>query len=202
MVFQFSVRTLVIGSIVTYQQMRFVDKMDPGFKKEGVFTFNVDTEYKSRNATFKVKLKELKDVSYSTFGNDDPASDNEWEANFTYDKRPKDEGFNAHLKLADAEYLNTYGMEVVAGTPYEEQDTLRKLIVNEYMVKKLGLTDPRDIIGKTITVGGWDPVSVRDVIKDFHIGTQKDHQSCLDYKGFQYNIKLERPKIAASSALG
>jgi putative ABC transport system permease protein len=173
-VFQFSVALLMmVGSIVTYQQMRFVDKMDPGFKKEGVFTFNVDTEYKSRNATFKVKLKELKDVSYSTFGNDDPASDNEWEANFTYDKRPKDEGFNAHLKLADAEYLNTYGMEVVAGTPYEEQDTLRKLIVNEYMVKKLGLTDPRDIIGKTITVGGWDPYPVVAVVKDFHIGTAK-----------------------------
>jgi ABC-type antimicrobial peptide transport system permease subunit len=147
----------------------------------------MDTEYKDRNTTFKAKLKELNEVQSATFGNDAPSSDNIWEVNFSFDGRPKDEAYNLNLKLIDADYFDTYGLQVLAGKVYEEQDTLRKLIVNETAVKKLGIKNPEEIIGKTITVGGWDPYPVVAVVKDFHVATTKqDIAPLLMAKGPKY----------------
>ncbi len=187
-VFQFVVALLMmIGTIVNYQQMEYVNNLDTGFKKEGVYTFGMDTEYKDRNTTFKAKLKELNEVQSATFGNDAPSSDNIWEVNFSFDGRPKDEAYNLNLKLIDADYFDTYGLQVLAGKVYEEQDTLRKLIVNETAVKKLGIKNPEEIIGKTITVGGWDPYPVVAVVKDFHVATTKqDIAPLLMAKGPKY----------------
>ncbi|MEY3419747.1 MAG: hypothetical protein RIR48_23 [Bacteroidota bacterium] len=187
-VFQFVVALLMmVGTIVNYQQMKYIDGMDAGFTKEGIFTFGLDPEYKDRNATFKAKLGELKEIQSATFANDNPASENVWQVNFSFDNKPEDEAYNLNLKLMDADYIKTYGLKVVAGKVYEEQDTLRKLMVNEMVVKKLGFKNAEDIIGKNIKVGGWDNHPVVAVVKDFHVGTAKDEMApVLMTKGPKY----------------
>lgn len=173
-IFQFVIALLMmVGTIVNYQQMHYIENMDTGFKKEGIYTFGLDPEFKDRNAALKARLKELKEIQSVTFGNDNPSSENEWEVNFKYEGRPQDEAYNLSLKLIDAEYLKTYDIPVIAGQVYEEQDTLRKLMVSETVVKKLGLKNPEDIIGRNLQIGGWDPHPVVAVVKDFHVGTAK-----------------------------
>lgn len=174
-VFQFSIAIIMmLGTLVNFEQMRFIDKMETGYKKEGVFTFGTDTEYKNRFQTFKEKLKQIPEVQSVSLSNDEPSSDNNWQANFSYDNSPKDADFNVNLKFADGDYFNTYGIKVIAGQPYSSTDTLRKVVVNEMLLRKLGVKNPEEAIGKNIRVGGWDPYPIVAVVRDFHVGSARD----------------------------
>ena len=174
-VFQFSIAlVMMFGTLVNFEQMRFIENMETGFKKEGVFTFAMDTEYKNRYETLKNKLKEIPEVQSVSFSNDEPSSQNNWQSNFAYDNAAKDADFNVNMKFADNEFFETYGLKIVAGKPYSSTDTLRKFVVNETLLRKLGVKNPETAIGKNIRVGGWDPLPIVAVVKDYQVGSAKD----------------------------
>jgi putative ABC transport system permease protein len=70
-------------------------------------------------------------------------------------------------KFGDEDYFKTYGLKIIAGRVFEKSDTIREVVVNETMVRKLGIKDPKDIIGHEIRVRAnmWRPVV--GVVKDF-----------------------------------
>ncbi len=174
-VFQFSIALIMmLGTLVNFEQMRFIENMETGYTKEGVFTFGTDIEYKSRFQTFKDKLKQIPEVQSVSLSNDEPSSDNDWQSNFNYDNAAKDADFNINMKFADGDYFKTYGLKIVAGQPYSTTDTLRKIVVNETLLRRLGVKNPETAIGKMIRVGGWDPYPIVAVIKDFQVGSAKD----------------------------
>ena len=174
-VFQFTIALVMIfGTIVNFQQMEFISKMDLGFKKTGVYTLAMDVEYRNRYDLFRNRLKQLSEVEAVSFSSDEPSSENNWQTNFSYDNSPKDAPFNSDLKLADGDYAATYGLKIIAGSPYLVSDTLRKIIVNETILKKLNVKNPELAIGKMIRIGGWDPAPIVAVVKDFQVGTARD----------------------------
>lgn len=174
-VFQFSIAIIMmLGTLVNFEQMRFIENMETGYKKEGVFTFGTDTEYKNRFQTFKEKLKQIPELEAVSLSNDEPSSDNNWQSNFNYDNAAKDADFNVNMKFADGDYFDTYGLKIIAGQPYSTTDTLRKFVVNETLLRRLGVKNPETAIGKMIRVGGWEPYPIVAVIKDFQVGSAKD----------------------------
>jgi ABC-type antimicrobial peptide transport system permease subunit len=81
----------------------------------------------------------------------------------------KSTNFSANLKWADADYFKTFNLHFVAGRPYYPSDTVREFVVNETLLRKLGITDPKDAIGKQIDF--WDGGKVGTivgVINDFN----------------------------------
>jgi hypothetical protein len=97
-----------------------------------------------------------------------PANDGNWYSDFKYDHSDKRTDFGANLKWADTSYFKTYNLQFVAGRPYFNSDTVREFVVNESLVKKLGLRNPQDIIGKELNFWDGDKVaSVVGVVKDF-----------------------------------
>ena len=174
-VFQFSIALIMMfGTLVNFEQMRFIENMDSGYKKEGIFTFATDTEYQIRFQTFKNRLKEIPEVQAVSLSNDEPSSENNWQSNFAFDNAAKDADFNVNMKFADSDYFETYGLKIVAGEPYMATDTLKKFVVNETLLRRLGIKNPETAIGKNIRVGGWDPYPIVAVVKDFQVGSAKD----------------------------
>ena len=60
-------------------------------------------------------------------------------------------------------------MQFVAGRPYYASDTVREFVVNETLLRKLGIRDPKDAIGKEISF--WDghfKAPIVGVIRDFN----------------------------------
>lgn len=165
--FAFS-QIFIIAAIIAVSQMNFVRNADLGFKKESLLMvqLNSDSVTRSRLNTFRDELTKRTDVKQVSFAFDAPSSQSTWDANFAFD-RMKDREFNVQLKLADENYLATYGLQLVAGRFYSASDTCREYVVNETLVKKCGVKNPQDALGKLFRIGGKPPMEIVGVVKDF-----------------------------------
>ena len=203
-VLQFAIsQMLIIGTIVAISQMNFIRNEDLGFKKEAVLVLstNTDSAVVSRQKAFKEELLTQKGIQSVSFSSDMPSSDNNWSTNFAFDGRD-DEKFEVYLKFADADYFKTYGLQFVAGRGYTVSDTTNEVVINETMVKKLGLKSPEDAIGKNFRLGGrgiWKPIvgvvrdfkpnSLRDKIGPVMLASRKRYYSVTNIKLNTSNFK-------------
>lgn len=167
--FTFS-QMLIIATIIAISQMNFIKAADLGFNKDAVLTIltNSDSVNLSRRQAFKDALLARSDVKYVSNSFDAPSSDNSWANNFAFDKM-EDRNFNVSLKFGDENYLNTYGIKLVAGSFYEASDTATSYIVNETLLKKVGIQNPQDAIGKMLRLTNGVPKPVIGVVKDFKL---------------------------------
>lgn len=167
MQFAFS-QILIIATIIAISQMNFIRKADLGFNKDAllVLYINSDSVSRMRHDAFKNELLARSDVKQLSFSADPPSSDNSWGSNFAFDKM-EDRDFNVQLKQGDFNYANTFGLQLVAGKFYGASDTAREYVVNETLIKKCGIKNPQDAIGKMLRIGGRKPMPVTGVVKDF-----------------------------------
>jgi len=173
---QFAIsQVLIIGTIVAISQMNFVQRADLGFNKEAVLLLsgNSDSSVIAKQGAFKEKLLQTPGIQSVSFSSDAPSSDNNWSTNFAFDHRD-DEKFQLSIKLADEDYFKTFGLEFLAGRVYAKSDTIREVVINETLVKKLGLKDPKDVIGKDIRMGRSPWTQVVGVVKDFKTSSLKE----------------------------
>lgn len=177
-VLQFSIsQALIIGTVVAVSQMNFIHKADLGFNKEAVMMLpNItDSTNLLQMTTLKQKLEQIPAVQSVSFSSDPPATDNNWTTNFYFNNSNEELGFNTSIKQGDINYFKTYGLRFLAGRGYQESDTIKEVVINETLMKKLGVQDPKEAIGKTIKLGGrgiWAPIV--GVVKDYTTNSMRD----------------------------
>ena len=204
---QFAIsQVLIIGTIVAVTQMNYVKNADLGFSKEAVLIFNSNTDSValSRQKAFGHKLVQMSDVESVSFSSDVPSSDNNWVSNFAYDHRP-DEDFGVHLKFADENYFKTYGLDLISGRPFSVSDTINEIVVNETLLKKIGLKDASLAVGKEIKMGGQNWKTIVGVVKDFKNNSLKEDIKPLliaERKQFYWvtGVKLKTKNLGQSQA--
>ncbi|WPU92856.1 FtsX-like permease family protein [Mucilaginibacter sabulilitoris] len=169
---------LVIGTLVLIYQMNYFKNKSLGFNKDAVITvpFPADSIGRSRVDVLKGQLLEqpgIKDISISLFG---PSDNNDWYSDFKFNNSPKPVDFAACLKWADPEYFRLYDIQFLAGSPYNKSDTVSGYVVNERLIHMLGITDPRQAIGKYIML--WDKkilnAQITGVVKDYNVGSLRN----------------------------
>lgn len=166
---QFAIsQVLIVATIVTISQMNFVRNADLGFNKEAVLvlTGSSDSVTVAKLPAFKQQLLGLPGVQSVSFSSDMPSSANGWATNFAYNHLP-DEKYQLFLKFGDEDYLKTYGLQLIAGKNFTAGDTLKDVLINETLVKKLGLKNAEEAIGKPIRLGGSNRNTIAGVVKDF-----------------------------------
>ena len=171
-IFQFIIaQALIVSMLVLINQMDYFRNASLGFNKNAVVLVPVPTDSLSNEKLNSLKTQllqqsQIKDVSYSIFS---PADDSHWTSDFKFDNSTTRSDFSADLKWADADYFKTYDIKLIAGRFYNESDTIREFVVNETFVKKLGIKNPEDILGKKINFWKGEHVApIVGVVKDFH----------------------------------
>jgi len=172
---QFAIsQVLITGTIIAISQMNFVHQANLGFNKEAILVINsnVDSSVNVRQPAFKQKLLDIPGVRSVSFSSDVPSSETNSSGNFAYDHKP-DENFEVYRKMADEDYFKTYGLTIIAGRSYDKSDTTKEVVVNETLVRKLGVKKPADVIGHEMRVGGlWRPIV--GVVKDFKTNSLRE----------------------------
>jgi ABC-type antimicrobial peptide transport system permease subunit len=86
-----------------------------------------------------------------------------------YSTRPEVEEFSISAQLGDEDYLETFGIELIAGRNFVKRDTLDEMVVNAKLAQKLGLDSPEEMLGKQLAVnGGMQKATIVGVVKDLH----------------------------------
>ncbi|CCG98233.1 protein of unknown function DUF214 [Fibrella aestuarina BUZ 2] len=160
-------QALVICTLVITSQMRYAKQADLGFTKDAVVLLPVPEASKANIATLRNQLAQLPAVTTMSFCAAAPASEFNQSTSFRYDTRTSREAFNINLKHVDEQYLETFGLTLVAGRNLMPSDTVREYLINQTTARKLGLRTPEEAIGKTIQVNE-KPGTIVGIVKDFH----------------------------------
>jgi len=178
-VFQFCIaQVLVIGTLVVIYQMQYFHNKSLGFNKDAIVNvpFPGDSLSRAKLKTLRDELLREPGIQEVSFSFASPSDNNGWGSDFKYDNAPQQTKFGAALKWADADYFKLYGLKFVAGGPYTSNDTVTGWVVNQTLLAKLGVSDPKKAIGKYIKL--WDDPhknhQIVGVIKDFNVRSLKD----------------------------
>lgn len=169
-------QALIIGTLVIISQMNFIKKMDLGFQPDLVYVLqgiSTDSSSVQRFESFKNELKTIPSVISASFSSDVPSSGNNWAGNFAFNST-EDAPFSTYMKIVDADYFHTYGLRIIAGRALSPSDTAREFVVNELLLKKLGVTDPQEAIGKNLRIGGGQPKAIVGVMQNFTANSARE----------------------------
>lgn len=148
--------------LITAQQSKYVMKANLGYEYERVITMN----YPATTSQRSTMVDELKrqpfvesvghSVQYPIWG---------YFGNPIFDVEKKEILFSCRFEYFDEEYIETMGMEIVAGRNFTTQDALTKTLVNEEFVRQHGWTIDEAVGKQYFQNGGWREVV--GVIRDF-----------------------------------
>ncbi len=167
-VLQFSIsQLLIIGTLVIAGQIRFSEKTDLGFKNKNIALVHLPVSDSAKMYTLKAQFLQIPGVQAVSLCFAAPASTRNQNTGIQYDNRPESEHWDINIKPVDENYLPTFGLKLVAGRNLFPSDTVREYVVNELVIRKLGLKRPEDILGHKATINGI-PAVVVGVVKDFY----------------------------------
>jgi putative ABC transport system permease protein len=160
---------LIIGMIVITQQMRYAKKSDLGFNKDAIVMMPLGFDsLNNAQKTLGNQLAGIPGVQSVSQCYAAPSSQESWNTSIRFDTRTEEEPFRTSIKAADDQYIKAFDLQLVAGRNMFPSDTVREFLINETLVKKLGLKSPEDALGKKIYFNGSLSASIAGVVKDFH----------------------------------
>lgn len=171
-ILQFAISTvLLIAILAVSQQMSYIKNMPIGYSADAVLTvdFDGDETVAQKYNVIRNELLSAPHVLSVTrhSGNTVGGLGNGWIN--TRNNEGKEVTTSIYRFNVDADYFETYGMEIVAGRAFErgQEDSLKSVMVNEATVKNVGWPSAEDAIGKPFG-GGGNIRYVIGVVKDFN----------------------------------
>lgn len=160
---------LIIGTIVIYSQLRFLQNKSLGFDKDNLIALYLKNDLRMKSALLKHDLVQESSIVNATVttsdlvNNTSSTGSTEWEG-----KTADDKILLTHMNV-DPDFLSTTGMTLLTGRNFSKDlasDTVSAFILNETAAKRMGYSVD-SAIGKKIRF--WDVDGyVIGVVKDFH----------------------------------
>ncbi len=154
---------LIIGTLVVYSQLNFIQEKNLGFNEQGIIT--VPNLLGEKADLFKELLSDNKDIESISFSAYIPGVSKSGGTALVKSLSNGKE-ITANWISTDYNYLEIYGIPVIKGRSFSKKyatDSLGAYMINEAAVKALGLEHP---VGKQITA--IDTGTVIGVVKNFN----------------------------------
>ncbi|WP_462250266.1 ABC transporter permease [Ekhidna sp.] len=161
---------LIIGTVIIGAQMSYFLEKDLGFDKEAIVMSYLPERDEVKTARFKTLMLENPAIENITFSLSSPTGNSNSHSNFNYPPLNIEEDFNASYKPADEEYVNLFGLEILAGRNIRKDDSSSYVVVNQKIADLMGFKeDYAGAIGESLTTG-WmrGNLKVIGVMRDFH----------------------------------
>ncbi|GLU53727.1 ABC transporter permease [Dyadobacter frigoris] len=197
---------LVIGTLVLVLQLKFFKNTDLGFDQNAVITIPLpksDTLQKTKDALRNDMLQypDIKSVSYQY---EAPASNMGFGGSVRFDNRAEWEKFVIRDRFGDENYLQTYKMQLLAGRSLMKRDSVVEFVINEELMKRLGVRDPQLILGKQLEDGASGfKGDIVGVVKSFHLKSlQEAVEPCVIFANpklyKEVAVKIDTRNLAQS----
>ncbi|MBX3255552.1 MAG: ABC transporter permease [Chitinophagaceae bacterium] len=169
-VFQFVLSmVLIIGMIVTYRQMNYIQSKNLGYDRENLVYIPIEGELIDKYSIFKQRAAILPGVLNVSKMRNSPTIIEHHTTSISWPGKPE----NQTVSFADAvvgyDFTKTMKLQVKEGRDFSKEygaDSL-SFILNETAVEKMGLQQP---VGQTISWGNRKG-PVIGILKDFHFSS-------------------------------
>jgi putative ABC transport system permease protein len=169
-VFQFTVSILlIIGTMVMYNQIKYMLNKDVGFNKEQMIVINRANAVGNRTKAFKEAVKQVPGVINIANSTAVPNRNNN-NNGYGMEGR-KDETFLIQTNWIDYDYLDTYGMTLVAGRGFNESfpGDVNACLLNESAIKEFNIADiEKTRIYQPRGPGQMNTLQLIGVVKNFN----------------------------------
>ncbi len=175
-IFQFTASiSLLIGTSIVFQQIRHMRNQDLGIEIDQQLVVKApllaDSTYSSKFQGFKTELSRHASVVSVTASGDVPGREFN---SATWFKKVGDSDNAAvfcYSTLVDNDFLNSMGIELIAGRQFESEDNAFAIMMNEAAVREHGFESAEAAIGEKFTFMGTDgrvQLNVVGVVKNYH----------------------------------
>lgn len=190
-VFQFATSiVLIVGTIIVYRQLNFIQTKKLGFSKDQVLVVNGTGGLGKNTVAFKEEISKMSGVSGAAFAGYLPVSnssrsDNSYSKEAVMDAK---NGLNMQTWVIDYDYIPLLGMEIIKGRNFSKDfgADSSAVIINETTAKTLGYENP---VGKKIYTYFQDQFSTKlisyeiiGVVKNFHYESLKQQVAPLCFR--------------------
>ncbi len=146
-VFQFFTSiVLIVGTIVVFRQLNYIQTKKIGFNKEQLLIVNGTGALKTQADAFRNEVAKLSGVKGSSFATYLPVSNSSRSDNTFSTEAVMNEknGFNMQVWNVDYDYIPTLGMEIAKGRNFSREfgSDSTGLIINEATAKIIGVDNP------------------------------------------------------------
>lgn len=185
---QFVITLVIIsGALTVSRQLAYIKDKDLGFEQIGIL--QIDLPASEKNDVLGQEWLSNPSISALTFAIGAPMSEmGLGMAAYPFGGNPDADEFVVSVKSADENYLETYGLELLAGrgitaqeaqrmgNQYPAMNELRPIVVNETLGRTLGYQDPAELLGQKIVVYINDFVGeIVGVVKDFNTSSLREN---------------------------
>ena len=210
-VFQFAISVfLIVGTLVVYQQLNFIQNKELGYAKDQVLVINDVYGAGNNVQAFKTEVTQLGRVKSATLSGFLPTPSTRSSSTFFKEgAREQENAINMENWRVDHNYISTLDLKIIAGRDFDRSipSDSSATILNESALAIMGL-DPEEVIGMRISpdLGSENPeyLTVIGVIKDFHFHSLREPIQALSMSIGTFAdamaIKLSASDISASVA--
>ena len=179
-IFQFSTSIiLIIGTIVIYRQLHYIQTKNLGFNKDQVVIVWDAGTLKNSLETYKTELLKMPGVINATTSYNLPVNSSRSDQTFSKTSTmTSTNGFDMQTWYVDENYLGTMGMELLSGRNFFKTGVSdsNSIIINETCAQVLGYKNP---IGQKIFTGRQDnsvmAFTIIGVVKNFNYESLKQN---------------------------
>ncbi len=163
-VFQFTITIIVIvATILVKKQVNFLLNKELGFKKEQLIVIEGANNLENNKDIFKNELKQNPQVLNISYSDTYPGNEYNNITDYGIEGYPPDQQFILKTIYADADYFDTYNMEIIQGRKFSASDN-NAIILNEKAVDLMRLDNPL----KYYIISNNETIPVLGIVKDFH----------------------------------
>lgn len=185
---------LIIGTIVVSVQMRYLRSQDLGFRQDDMAVVFIPENDQQKLEAFRSKITNQAAVTQVSFSSGPPMSTSQSWTGAYNPLRGEDEKYRIERKNVDPQYLETFGIELLAGRNLREEDKVidslsaYNVLLNEQAVKIFGYGSPEEAIGQ-VQMQGDNTATIVGVVRDFNnTSLQEEIHPCFLYYNDWINI--------------
>jgi putative ABC transport system permease protein len=155
----------IISILLIFKQMNYMIHVDLGFDAEVLYDINLQGKDYQKVKTEYSQLPEVVNICASSHV---PAEGNVWGVDIRL--KAEDDKYEAHYFAADENYIETMGLDLIAGRNFPENlaSTHEKFVIaSEMIVDQFQLVSAEEAIGTSLILEDSTLVEIIGIIKDY-----------------------------------
>ncbi|MEM8900406.1 MAG: ABC transporter permease, partial [Bacteroidota bacterium] len=205
-IFQFATSIILIAATFTiFRQLNFMQNYEKGINLEQVIVVRgpgvTDSTYNDKMGNFLRQVDQTAGVSATATSSTVPGITIKNNAGGTRKwGAPEGEGKQLDRQWINPEYLEMYGVEIIAGENFSSKlfADSNYMMLNEAGVKLLDLGTAEEAIGQEINQWG-DRLTIKGVFKDYFHRSLKNQPIPTFYRYYPYNGSYQSIKVETAA---